>query len=182
MRNRLLLRCTLLILCAVLSIPGFSQSVGLVLSGGGSSGMAHVGVLKALEENGIPIDYITGTSIGALVGGMYAAGYSPEQIEAILTSERFKKLALGDVEDKYIYYFRKPMPTASWVTIKFSSLSNFLETSIPTSFINPAALDLELMRLLDEASSASNYDFDSLFVPFRCVASDIEDKESVMET
>ena len=127
--------------------------------------MAHVGVLKALEENSIPIDYITGTSIGALVGGMYAAGYSPNEIERLLTGDEFKQLAVGEIADQYVYYFRKPMPSASWVTIKFSSLSNFLETSIPTSFINPAALDLELMNYLDEASGASNYQFDSLFVP-----------------
>jgi NTE family protein len=157
-----------------------AQSVGLVLSGGGSTGMAHVGVLKALEENAIPIDYITGTSIGALVGGMYAAGYSPNEIEKLLTSDEFKQLALGEIEDRYVYYFRKPMPTAGWVTIKFSSLSSFLETSIPTSFINPAALDLELMHMLDEASGASRYRFDSLFIPFRCVASDIVEKNSVV--
>ena len=63
---------------------GFAQRVGVVLSGGGSSGVAHVGVLKALEENNIPIDYITGTSMGALVGGMYAMGFSPVQIEKII--------------------------------------------------------------------------------------------------
>lgn len=157
-----------------------AQTVGVVLSGGGASGLAHVGVLKALEENGIPIDYIAGTSIGGLVAGMYSAGYSPAQIEVMLTSENFKRLASGEVEDRYVYYFRKPTPTASWVSIKFSSFSNFVETSIPTSFINPAALDLELMNLLDPASMASNYNFDSLFIPFRCVASDIVDKKSVV--
>lgn len=179
MSNRLLsLLCAALV--SVVTLQGTAQTVGLVLSGGGSSGMAHVGVLKALEENAIPIDYITGTSIGALVGGMYAAGYSPKQIEEVLTSDEFKQVALGEIEDRYVYYFRKPMPNASWVTIKFSSLSNFLETSIPTSFINPAALDLELMQLLDEASAASNYTFDSLFIPFRCVASDIVEKQTVV--
>ena len=60
-----------------------AQRVGLVLSGGGSSGVSHVGVLKALEENNIPIDFITGTSMGALIGGLYASGYSPHEIEQI---------------------------------------------------------------------------------------------------
>jgi NTE family protein len=174
----LTLRLILCLLCFSSLIN--AQTVGVVLSGGGASGMAHIGVLKALEENSIPIDFIAGTSIGALVGGMYAAGYSPSEIERMLTSEEFKQMALGEVEDEYIYYFRKPASNASWITIKFSSLSSFLETSIPTSFINPAALDLELMKHLDPASQASNYDFDSLFVPFRCVASDIEDKKSVL--
>ncbi|MEX2597320.1 MAG: patatin-like phospholipase family protein [Salibacteraceae bacterium] len=171
---------TTILISVLLPLFMSSQTVGLVFSGGGSSGMAHIGVLKALEENSIPIDYITGTSIGALVGGMYAAGYSPEQIELLLTSDRFRKIALGEIEDEYIYYFRKPIPNASWINIKFSSLSSFLETSIPTSFINPAALDLELMHFLDGASAASNYNFDSLMIPFRCIASDIEDKESVI--
>lgn len=176
------MRIILLLLCITLvsSSSLMGQKVGVVLSGGGASGMAHVGVLKALEENSIPIDYITGTSIGALVGGLYAAGYSPTQIEQMLTSEEFRRVSLGEIEDKYIYYFRKPMPNAHWINIRFTSLSSFLETSIPTSFINPAPLDLELMRMFDPASQASNYDFDSLFVPFRCVASDIEDKQSVL--
>lgn len=179
MYNRLLQILLGILFLLVPTLLG-AQTVGLVLSGGGSAGMAHVGVLKALEENNIPIDYITGTSIGALVGGLYAAGYSPTQIELMLTSEEFRQLALGEIEDKYVYYFRKPMPNASWIGIKFSSLSSFLETSIPTSFINPAALDLELMHMLDEASAVSNYKFDSLFIPFRCVASDIVDKQSVV--
>jgi NTE family protein len=58
-----------------------AQKVGLVFSGGGAKGLAHIGTLKALEENHIPIDYITGTSMGGIVGAMYAAGYSPAQIE-----------------------------------------------------------------------------------------------------
>lgn len=164
----------------LLCLSGQAQSVGLVLSGGGASGLAHVGVLKALEENAIPIDYITGSSIGALVGGLYAAGYSPAEIEALVTGEHFRKLIRGDIEDKYVYYFRKPAPNASWVSIRLSSDSAFLETSIPTSFINPASLDLELMNLFDPAGQASNYDFDSLFVPFRCVASDIENKKTIL--
>jgi len=168
----LLLSTSLNILCA--------QSVGVVFSGGGASGLAHIGVLKALEENSIPIDYITGTSIGALVGGLYAAGYSPDQIEAILTSDFYRKLAEGQIEDRYVYFFRKPVPNASWFSFRLSSDSNFLSTSLPTSFIDPSALDLEMMNLLEAASQRAHYDFDSLFVPFRCVAADIEDKQSVV--
>lgn len=61
----------------------FGQSVGLVLSGGGAKGLAHIGVIKALEENGIPIDYIAGTSMGAIVGGLYAIGYSPAEMDSL---------------------------------------------------------------------------------------------------
>ena len=85
----------------------FSQKVGLVLSGGGASGVSHIGVLKALEENNIPIDYITGTSMGALVGGLYAAGYSPQEIEEVFLSDQFKQWAEGHLDEKYIFYLRE---------------------------------------------------------------------------
>ena len=63
------------------------EKVGLVLSGGGVTGMAHIGVIKALEENDIPIDYITGTSAGAFIGAMYSCGYSAKEIEAFVLSD-----------------------------------------------------------------------------------------------
>ena len=65
------------------------QSMGLVLSGGGAKGIAHIGVIKALEGNDIPIDYVAGTSMGAIVGGLYAAGYTPEEMMALLESKDF---------------------------------------------------------------------------------------------
>ena len=61
-----------------------AQSVGLVLSGGGAKGIAHIGVIKALEENNIPIDFVTGTSMGSIVGGLYACGYSPEEMMELI--------------------------------------------------------------------------------------------------
>lgn len=75
----------------ILSLPIQGQKVALVLSGGGPKGLAHVGVLKALEENEIPIDYIAGTSMGAIIGGFYASGYSPEEIEEFMTSAEFEE-------------------------------------------------------------------------------------------
>lgn len=63
-----------------------AEGVGLVLSGGGARGAAHIGVLKVLERERIPVSHIGGTSMGAIVGGLYAAGYSPEEIEAVLVS------------------------------------------------------------------------------------------------
>ena len=83
------------------------QKVGLVLSGGGAKGLAHIGVIQALEEHNIPIDYITGTSMGAIIGGLYAIGYSPEEMKAIVTSESFPKWANGEKSEEFIYYFKK---------------------------------------------------------------------------
>ncbi len=73
----------------ILFLQTNAQSVGVVLSGGGAKGMAHIGVLRVLEENNIPIDYIAGTSIGAIIGGLYAAGYSTEEMEELFKSDDF---------------------------------------------------------------------------------------------
>lgn len=151
----------------------------MVLSGGGASGLAHIGVLKALEDNNIPIDYITGTSIGALVGSLYVSGYSPSEIETLFKSEYFRNLAYGTIDSKYIYYFKKKDDNASWITLKMS-LDSAIITTIPTNLISPIPLDFGMMQMLAAPSAASGYNFDSLFVPFRCVASDVEAKESVI--
>ncbi|MEO6882546.1 MAG: patatin-like phospholipase family protein [Bacteroidia bacterium] len=156
-----------------------AQKVGLVLSGGGASGLAHIGVIKALEENHIPIDYITGTSMGALVGCMYAIGYTPAEMEKIVTSDQFKHWAYGQIENKYIYYFKKKEEDASWITIKLS-LDSALETTLPTNIISPIPVDFALMSKLSAPAAAAHYNFDSLMVPFRCVAADVEDKQTVV--
>src|SRR3954468_14014681 len=78
-----------------------AQKIGLVLSGGAASGVAHIGVLKALEENHIPIDYIAGTSMGALIGSLYAMGYSPAQIETMVKSEQFRNWSEGIIDQKF---------------------------------------------------------------------------------
>jgi NTE family protein len=157
----------------------FAQRVGVVFSGGGASGLAHIGVLKALEENNIPIDYITGTSIGALVGALYASGYSPWELEGIVNSEEFQKLATGLIEDKYIFYFKQKEPNSSWITLRFSAHSNF-QTSLPTNLISPIPADLSLMEMLSGPAAAANYHFDSLFIPFRCLAADVVSKKQVV--
>src|SRR5689334_12294330 len=84
-----------------------AQTVGLVLSGGGASGLAHIGVLKILEKNQIPIDYIAGTSMGAIIAALYASGYTPEQIEELVLSDAFKDWAYGKTEYDYIYYYQQ---------------------------------------------------------------------------
>ncbi|MBL7893476.1 MAG: patatin-like phospholipase family protein [Bacteroidia bacterium] len=157
----------------------FSQKVGLVLSGGGASGLAHIGVLKALEENNIPIDYICGTSSGAMVGSLYAIGYTPAQIEKLVKSETFRNLALGKIENKYNYYFKKDDDNASWIQFKVSFNSG-IETSLPTNIINSAPVDFGLMEIYAKSAAAAKYNFDSLMIPFRCVASDIDANESVV--
>ena len=161
------------------SVSAFSQKVGLALSGGGAKGIAHIGVIKALEENGIPIDFVAGTSMGAIVGSLYAAGYSPEEMEEIVTSEDFQNWAWGKIPDNYIFYFKRKENDASWIDLKFRYDSIF-SPSLPTNLIPPHSMDLAFMKLLSQAAARANYTFDSLFVPFRCVASDVYANEPVV--
>jgi NTE family protein len=149
-----------------------AQRVGVVLSGGGATGMAHIGVLKALEEHGIPIDYITGSSMGALVGGLYAAGYSPAEIDSLFRTDQFRIMADGGVEPEFQHFFKQDAPDASLMSLRFD-LDTALQTSLPTNLRSPVLLDLEQMRGFAPAAALAGYDLDSLFVPFRCVASDI---------
>lgn len=153
--------------------------MGLVLSGGGAAGMAHIGVLKALEENGIPIDYITGTSAGALVGSMYAAGYTPWEIEALVKSDHFLKMSKGEMDAKHKYYIKQFENTPSWVTFRLKK-DSLKQSVLPVNLVSPALMDFEMMKGLSMAAAAANYNFDSLMIPFRCVASDIVEKKSVV--
>jgi len=163
-------------------IPGrnlHAQKVAVVLSGGGSRGAAHVGVLKALEENGIPIDYIVGTSIGAFVGGLYAAGYSPGEMEKFLTSEEIKRWSTGKPNPEYAILFPKDNPDASWIKIDFSPKKQ-LSKILPTNVVPTEEMDITLMELFAGASGISEGNFDSLFIPFRCVAADIDSSCAVV--
>ena len=156
-----------------------AQKTGLVLSGGGARGMTHIGVLKALEENGIHIDYITGTSAGALVGSLYSIGLSPWEIEKIVLSGEFRDWATGNISEDLDFYFNKQDPDASWISLRFS-IDSTLKTYIPTSVVNSARGDFALMEKMGPAIAKAGYNFDSLFVPFRCVSADIKSKKQVI--
>lgn len=156
-----------------------AQKVGLVLSGGGSSGLAHIGVIKALEENNIPIDYITGTSMGAFVGALYAIGLSPEQMEELANSEEFRLAAEGEIPAHFKYMYYRQDDGASMIRLKINNRFN-IQSALPTNLIQPAMMDVMLLEGLSAPGAAANYNFDSLMVPFRCVASDIEHREQVI--
>jgi len=155
------------------------QKIGIVLSGGSASALAHIGVLKALEEHGIPIDYITGTSAGAFIGSIYASGYSPQEIEDYILSDEFKIATSGELKPNQRFLFRAEDINASFFPISLSQ-KNLLQTSLPTNFTESALMDYEMLKLLGTTSASVNNNFDSLFVPFRCVASDIAKKQSII--
>ncbi|MEA2041752.1 MAG: patatin-like phospholipase family protein [Bacteroidota bacterium] len=166
------------ILSAAPWITAASQTVGLVLSGGGAKGMAHIGVLRALEENNIPIDYISGSSIGAMVGGLYASGYTTDEIEMIFSSERFKQWSSGKIESAYYYSYMRESD-AEMLSVWFKADSVQTKAYLPTNIISPHQMDFAFMRILAAPAAAANYNFDSLFVPFRCLASDVYEHKAV---
>ena len=150
-----LLKYGLLLFLIVWSFTLSAQKVGLVLSGGGAPGIAHIGAIKALEENDIPIDYITGTSIGAFIGGLYASGYSPDEMIQFFKSSDFKKMKRFELRFPKKYF-------------------------IPTHIIQSQKVQKGLEKLTNQSSKHSGGNFDSLLVPFRCVASDVYRKETVV--
>ena len=162
--------------------PLQAQKVGLVLSGGGAKGMTHIGVIRALEENGIPIDYIAGTSMGAIIGSLYAMGYSPDDMEALLRSPDFKRWYTGTIETKYSYYFKENRPTPELINIHFG-IKDSLHSKpqiLPTSMVNPIQMNLAFVELFASATASCNGNFDKLFIPFRCVASDVYNKRALV--
>jgi len=180
--NSYLTRLLFIFLICCISLVTNAQKVALVLSGGGSKGVAHIGVIQALEENEIPIDYITGTSMGAIVGGLYASGYSPDEIATLVNSDEFDVWLSGEMVSNYRYSFKRDADNASWVTIKFDYDvgKDKLKTKLPTNIIAPYKMDFAFMELFSGSSAASDYNFDSLMIPYRCVASDIEARQAVV--
>ena len=174
--------CSRILLAVVLAgaylLPAHAQKVGLVLSGGGAKGLAHIGVLKQLEKNHIPIDYIVGTSMGAVVGGMYAAGYSPQEIEQIVLSPEFQNWTSGKPLESKTFNFLTAEPSPSALRLGIAIDSTF-QARISTNLVNDLNLNLALARLLAPASASAQYDFDKLFVPFRCMASEVFTRQVV---
>ena len=167
----------LIIILFLLPVMAQAQKVGLVLSGGGAKGLTHIGIIRALEENNIPIDYITGTSMGAIVGSLYAMGYSPDDMEALLKSEDFKRWYSGEVEEKYMYYFKKDLPN---IRLSFRDSLNIKPQFLPTSVVDPIQMNLVFIDLYARATASCGGDFDKLFVPFRCIASDVYNKKQLV--
>ncbi len=167
---------------ALISVSTMAQSVGLVLSGGGAKGIAHIGVIKALEDNNIPIDYITGTSMGAIVGGLYAAGYSPDEMMAMLLSKSFAYWSTGQIDENLVYYFTKPAPTPAIMNFNLSvnDSSKITANILPKSLINPLPMSFAFMELFAPYTAQCGGDFNKLFVPFRCVASDVYQKHKIV--
>lgn len=159
-----------------LNISSFSQEIqrkkiGLVLSGGGAKGFAHIGVLKEIEKAGIKIDYIGGTSMGAVIGGLYACGYNAKQIDSIFTDTNFDELVQDFVPRKNKTFYEKSNDEMYALTLPFKNL----KLSIPRS-LSKGLYNYNLMSKLTH-NVRHITDFNKLKIPFVCVATNLETGE-----
>ncbi len=150
--------------------------IGLVLSGGGARGVAHLGVLKVLEELRIPVDVIAGTSMGAIVGGFYASGSSPAEIEAIVNSLEWNQ-AFRDRPPLEDLSFRRKEDSNNYL-VNFDAGIRDGKFALPLGLIHGQNLGFILKSRLIHTATLT--DFDRLRIPFRAVAADIETGEAVI--
>lgn len=174
----------LLGLCLVYSLFIFPQEpendkdlkVGLVLSGGGAKGLAHIGALKIIEESGVRIDYIGGTSMGAIIGGLYAAGYTPQQLDSIFNETNFNQLIQDNVPRRAKSFQEKKDSEKYAVILPF----NDFRLGLPSGLSRGQNLYNLLAKLTNHVSDIS--DFSELSIPFFCVATNVETgKEIILE-
>ncbi|MCU7930189.1 MAG: patatin-like phospholipase family protein [Candidatus Thiodiazotropha sp. (ex Codakia rugifera)] len=151
-------------------------TIGLVLSGGGARGAAHVGVLKVLEELRIPIDYIAGTSMGAIVGGLYASGMTAEALQQIVAEADWGRL-LSDRTPRALRSFRRKSDEVGFL-VDFDMGIDESGLIFPGGLVQGQNLEIELKRQTLPVVSID--DFDKLPIPFRAIATDIVNGEAVV--
>jgi len=148
--------------------------VGLVLSGGGAKGVAHIGILKAIEEAGLRIDYITGTSMGSLIGGLYAIGYRSDQLIEISRENNFMELFTESANRRYISNYEKGFDERTAVTFPISERG----IDLPAGIITGQNIYTFLSGLAWSAHATE--DFNDFPIPFAAIATDIETGEAVV--
>ena len=158
------------------AVDASRPKIGLALSGGGARGAANLGVIRVLEENNVPIDYIAGTSFGSIVGGMYASGMSVEEIEAELASIDWGEM-MDDLPPRGDRSFRRKRDDDIY-RARFKPGFNDGSLDLPKGLIQGQKIDLEFTRLVLPVASVEN--FEDLTIPFRAVAADITNGEEVV--
>ena len=179
-------KIAIMLLAALVSLPLLAQrpKVGVVLSGGGAKGSAHVGVLKYLEENNIPIDYIAGTSMGAIIGGLYAIGYSADDLEQMINSQDWPFVMSGQVNRDNITYENREYQDRVLLSVPFGihpikDFSAGIESSIlPMGLIG----DQHITNLFSKYTVGyqDSLDFNKMPIPYACVAVDLDTKQEVV--
>lgn len=172
------MRKILALLFSFYLLQGMAQEnrpkVGLVLSGGGAKGLAHIGVLEILEEEGVQIDYIGGTSMGAIVGGLYAAGYSAKELDSIFNQTNFDILIQDDLPRNAKTFYEKEDAEKYAITLPFDNFT----ISFPTGLSKGQNIYNLMSRLTLHVSDVN--DFNELSIPFFCVATNVETGEEVI--
>ena len=153
---------------------GGRPKVGVVLSGGGAKGLAHIGALKVIEEAGIEIDYIGGTSMGAIVGALYASGYSAQQLDSIFYALDFTELIQDEVPRGAKTFYEKDDDERYALGLPFDGF----KVSFPQAFSGGQNIYNELVRLLFHVKDVQN--FNKLPIPFLCIATDVETGEGIL--
>lgn len=151
------------------------KKVGVVLSGGGAKGVAHIGVLKAIEEAGIPIDYVVGTSMGSIIGGLYAIGYSPEQLDSVVRSQDWTFLLTDQMKRKNKNMHERENDEKYILSVPFSKTSIKEITGGVIKGQNIGNLFSELTLGYHDS-----IDFNKLPIPYACVAEDIATGKEVV--
>ncbi len=146
--------------------------VGVVLSGGGARGFAHIGVLKVIEESGVPIDYIAGTSMGSIIGGLYAIGYDLDTMIRLVKDQNWDAIMSDAIPQKYISVDDKIMDRHYLATFPFRDKKIKMKSAV----YDGEMINLLLARLTSPAYKIKNYN--ELDIPFLCVATDIESAEA----
>ena len=150
------------------------KKVGLVLSGGGAKGIAHIGALKVIEEAGIPIDYVVGTSMGSIIGGLYAIGYSPTQLDSMVRTQDWTFLLSDRISRKDKNMMEREVDEKFIVSVPFSKTSI---KEVTGGLIKGQNID----NLFSELTLGyhDSIDFNKLPIPFACVAENIAKGEKV---
>ncbi|MBD3224750.1 MAG: BamA/TamA family outer membrane protein [Caldithrix sp.] len=148
---------------------GQTPKIGLVLSGGGSRGIAHIGVLQVLEQYDIPFHLIVGSSIGSVIGGLYAAGYSPQEIEEITKTINWDKIYRDEANRRDMFFRQKGITDRYLLSIRFDKLQPF----IPNAFSPGQKVLSKLSELVLKAKYHALNDFDDLRIPFRAISTDL---------
>ena len=156
--------------------PAGRPKIGLVLSGGGARGAAHIGVLEVLEEMHVPIDCITGTSMGSIVGGLYASGMKPAEIKEALATIDWED-AFNDNIPREDRSFRRKRDDDLYLIKRKPGIGDDGKIKLPTGFLQGQKIDLIFKELVLPVSDIR--DFDELSIPFRAVATDITTGEAV---
>ena len=158
--------------------PPSRLKVGVVLGGGGAKGASHIGVLKYLEEMGIPVDYVAGTSMGSIIGGFYAMGYSPDELTRLISNINWSQYIGNSIERQLTSKEVRERNSTLQLQVPFSA-DNFFDSDpnssfisqLPSSYVNNSAL----INLFNDlcVGYQEEMDFNDLPIPFACVATDM---------